>query len=95
LEQFRLPSRLAASGQRRRPISLISRRSPAWPSPASLPLLSRFICYRFAEPTIAALGEHGSNVVVRLSAFLLFCIGIQIVWTGFSELQMPAASLSH
>jgi multiple antibiotic resistance protein len=54
-----------------------------------------YICYRFAEPTIAALGEHGSNVVVRLSAFLLFCIGIQIVWTGFSELQMPAAPLSH
>jgi multiple antibiotic resistance protein len=53
-----------------------------------------YICYRFAEPIIAALGEHGTNVVVRLSAFLLFCIGIQIVWTGLSELQIPAA-LSH
>ena len=48
-----------------------------------------YICYRFAEPTIAALGKHGSNVVVRLSAFLLLCIGVQIVWTGFSELQAP------
>ena len=38
-----------------------------------------YICYRFAEPTIAALGKHGTNVVVRLSAFLLLCIGIQIV----------------
>jgi len=50
-----------------------------------------YICYRFAEPTIAALGKHGTNVVVRLSAFLLLCIGIQIVWTGFSELQIPSA----
>jgi multiple antibiotic resistance protein len=53
-----------------------------------------YICYRFAEPTIAALGKHGTNAVVRLSAFLLLCIGIQIVWTGFSELQSPSASAS-
>jgi multiple antibiotic resistance protein len=51
-----------------------------------------YICYRFAEPTIAALGKHGTNVVVRLSAFLLLCIGIQIVWTGFSELQTPSVA---
>src|SRR5215469_10411486 len=50
-----------------------------------------YVCYRFAEPTIAALGKHGTNVVVRLSAFLLLCIGIQIVWTGFSELPAPPA----
>lgn len=49
-----------------------------------------YICYRFAEPTIAALGNHGTNVVVRLSAFLLLCIGIQIAWTGLSELQAPS-----
>jgi small neutral amino acid transporter SnatA (MarC family) len=24
--------------------------------------------------------------VLRLSAFLLFCIGIQVLWTGLSEL---------
>jgi multiple antibiotic resistance protein len=53
-----------------------------------------YVCYRFAEPTIAALGIHGTNAVVRLSAFLLLCIGIQIVWTGFSELQSPSASAS-
>ena len=50
-----------------------------------------YVCYRFAEPTVAALGKHGTNVVVRLSAFLLLCIGIQIVWTGFSELPAPPA----
>ena len=45
-----------------------------------------YVCYRFAEPTVAALGEHGTNVLVRLSAFILLCIGIQIIWTGCSEL---------
>ena len=50
-----------------------------------------YICYRFTEPTI--VGKHGTDVVVRLSAFLLLCIGIQIVWSGFSELQDPSASL--
>jgi len=40
---------------------------------------------------VNALGKHGTNVVVRLSAFLLLCIGIQIVWTGFSELPVPPA----
>jgi multiple antibiotic resistance protein len=45
-----------------------------------------YVCYRFAKPTIATLGEHGTNVLVRLSAFVLLCIGIQIIWAGYSEL---------
>jgi multiple antibiotic resistance protein len=28
--------------------------------------------------------------VVRLSAFILLCIGIQILWTGYSTLTPPA-----
>jgi multiple antibiotic resistance protein len=45
-----------------------------------------YICYRFAEGTVGALGEQGTNVVVRLSAFILFCIGIEIIWNGYSAL---------
>lgn len=45
-----------------------------------------YVCYRFAERTIALLGKSGTNVVVRLSAFILLCIGIQILWTGYSAL---------
>jgi multiple antibiotic resistance protein len=45
-----------------------------------------YICYRFAEGTVGALGESGTNVVVRLSAFILFCIGIAIIWNGYSAL---------
>jgi len=32
------------------------------------------------------LGETGLEVMVRLSAFILMCIGIQIIWTGYSAL---------
>ena len=49
-----------------------------------------YICYRYAERIIAMLGKSGTNVVVRLSAFILLCIGIQILWTGYSTLTPPA-----
>jgi multiple antibiotic resistance protein len=42
--------------------------------------------YRFAAPLVRYLGEAGVNVLVRLSAFILVCIGIQIGWSGFGSL---------
>ena len=45
-----------------------------------------YLCYRFAESTVAALGKEGTNVVVRLSAFIMLCIGIQIMWSGWKDL---------
>jgi multiple antibiotic resistance protein len=45
-----------------------------------------FVCYRFAERIVRALGESGTNVLVRLSAFILLCIGIEIIWNGYSAL---------
>jgi multiple antibiotic resistance protein len=45
-----------------------------------------YVCYRFAEGTVGALGAHGTNVLVRLSAFILLCIGIDILWSGYSAL---------
>jgi multiple antibiotic resistance protein len=32
------------------------------------------------------IGATGTTIVVRLSAFLLFCIGIQVAWNGAAEL---------
>ena len=46
-----------------------------------------YLCYRFAEGTISRLGPGGTNVVVRLSAFILVCIGLQIIWTGWTGLM--------
>jgi multiple antibiotic resistance protein len=45
-----------------------------------------YVCYRFAAPVAGFLGQVGINVLVRLSAFILTCIGIQIAWSGISEL---------
>ena len=49
-------------------------------------VISIYLCYRFAEKTVSLLGKTGTNVVVRLSAFIMICIGIQILWGGVSEL---------
>ncbi len=44
--------------------------------------LSVYLCYRFAERLARILGPTGMSVIVRLSSFLLICIGVQILWNG-------------
>jgi multiple antibiotic resistance protein len=48
--------------------------------------LSIYLCYRFAERIARALGDTAMNVILRLSSFILVCIGVQIVWNGVSAL---------
>jgi multiple antibiotic resistance protein len=47
---------------------------------------SIYMSYRFAERIAAALGDAAMNVVIRLSSFILVCIGVQISWNGLSAL---------
>jgi len=47
---------------------------------------SIYLMYRFAEPIGRIVGETAMNVIFRLSAFILVCIGVQIVWNGTSAL---------
>jgi len=49
--------------------------------------LSVYFCYRYASRLIGLLGHGGMSVVMRLTAFILMCIGIQIVWSGWTALQ--------
>ena len=42
--------------------------------------------YRHSARLASLMGATGTTIVVRLSAFLLFCIGIQVMWNGASEL---------
>jgi multiple antibiotic resistance protein len=49
--------------------------------------LTIYLCYRFAERTVKRLGPSGTNVLVRLMAFILLCIGIQIIWHGWQGLM--------
>lgn len=48
--------------------------------------LSIYLCYGFADRLARVVGETGMTVIIRLSAFLLVCIGVQIVWNGVSAL---------
>jgi multiple antibiotic resistance protein len=48
--------------------------------------VSIYIAYRFAEPIGRALGQTAMSIIVRLSSFILLCIGVQIVWNGASKL---------
>jgi multiple antibiotic resistance protein len=48
--------------------------------------LTIYVCYRYAERMVRVLGDGGTSVLVRLSAFILLCIGIQILWNGYSTL---------
>jgi multiple antibiotic resistance protein len=45
-----------------------------------------YVSYRFAGTIARILGPGGVNVLVRLSAFILMCIGIEIVWNGYTTL---------
>ena len=53
-------------------------------------VMTVYLCYRFAEPLVRLLGPVGTNVLMRLSAFIMLCIGIQILWSGWGELTGAA-----
>jgi multiple antibiotic resistance protein len=56
---------------------------------------SIYISYRFAEGIGRTLGDSAMNVIIRLSSFILVCIGVQILWNGLSALLrtvIPAAT---
>ena len=45
--------------------------------------------YRFASRLIASLGETGTAVFLRLSSFILLCVGVSIIWSGLVDLIRP------
>ncbi len=47
---------------------------------------SIYLSYRFAERIGRTLGESAMNIIIRLSSFILVCIGVQILWNGLSTL---------
>lgn len=63
-----------------------------WPAIAGMLLgslaiaASIYVSYRFAEGIARTLGDAAMNVIIRLSSFILVCIGVQILWNGLSAL---------
>lgn len=62
--------------------------------------ISIYLCFAYAARMQKLLGQGGTDIAVRLSAFILFCLGVQILWSGVSDLlrsvlhagPLPAAS---
>jgi multiple antibiotic resistance protein len=44
-----------------------------------------FLCYRFSDELERLFGPSGTSIVIRLSAFILVCIGIQIMFNGLKD----------
>jgi multiple antibiotic resistance protein len=51
-----------------------------------------WLLYRHSGRIARAVGGTGTTIIVRLSAFLLFCIGIQVFWNGASSLLASVIS---
>lgn len=47
---------------------------------------SIYLSYRSAERLARMVGDTAMNVFIRLSSFILVCIGVQIVWNGVKAL---------
>jgi multiple antibiotic resistance protein len=53
---------------------------------AGIVALAVLITYRYAEAFAARIGHKGMMVVLRLSAFIVLSIGVQIGWNGIKAL---------
>ena len=53
---------------------------------ALLIAISIYLSYAFADRLARVLGPTAMSVILRLSSFLLVCIGVQILWNGASAL---------
>jgi multiple antibiotic resistance protein len=40
------------------------------------------VCYQNADRLVRFLGESGTTIMIRISAFILLAIGVQITWDG-------------
>jgi len=55
------------------------------------------LCYERADGLVRRLGKSGTSILMRISAFILFAIGVQIFWNGLSAgvRQILATAVSH
>jgi multiple antibiotic resistance protein len=62
---------------------------------SALVAFSVFIFYGFADRLATVVGTTGMTVIMRLSSFLLVCIGVQILWNGVAALLHTMPPLAH
>jgi multiple antibiotic resistance protein len=56
---------------------------------------SVYLCYAFADQLAQVLGATSMSVIMRLSSFLLVCIGTQIIWNGLSAMLKTLPVTGH
>jgi multiple antibiotic resistance protein len=54
--------------------------------------VSVYFCYRYAPKLIRAVAPSTVHGILRVIAFFLMCIGVQILWNGISLLSASLAS---
>lgn len=59
---------------------------------AALIAATVFVCYRYADRMLRLIGETGTSVLIRLSAFIMLCVGVQIFWSGAKILLASLAT---
>lgn len=53
-----------------------------------------YLAFRYGEHFLRLIGEAGTAVFLRLTAFILLCLGVQIVWDGLRELLLELMSVT-
>ncbi|HEY1044232.1 MAG TPA: MarC family protein [Telluria sp.] len=52
-----------------------------------------YLAFRYGEHFLRLIGDAGTAVFLRLTAFILLCLGVQIVWDGVRELVFEIVSV--
>lgn len=55
-------------------------------------LIAGYFCFLYADKILQKIGRTGSNVLSRLMAFLVFCIGLQMAFSGIQKIFPNALS---
>jgi multiple antibiotic resistance protein len=53
-----------------------------------------YFAFRYVEHLLRLIGDAGTAVFLRLTAFILLCLGVQILWDGLSELMLEIMTVS-
>jgi len=54
---------------------------------AALTSLVLYFIFKHAAALLEKLGEVGTLVMMRLLAFILLCVGVEFIWTGWADLN--------
>jgi multiple antibiotic resistance protein len=48
-----------------------------------------YLCYAYAPQITSRIAPSTAHGILRVIAFILFCIGVQIAWNGLAALIRP------